>query len=507
MRTRDDLRIPWWGRLEARVIAALFVLGLLCVGASAYLVQLTVGYFDLRLQRALGRAQEAASIVQPFHEDLVDAHIRGYRARTRAMALELALVEAQGRRVDADLLRELIARDHDVMGLVLERADGQPLEESRPGAEQGDEEWFDATAELGRPGASTPARLRAVFRVDPEIDARYQAVGQRKREIERERAALGDVERAVLEVIGLASALVLAFATIFGVLLARATTRKVGALSRVMARVGRGDLSARSDVGGSDELGRLAAAFNHMLDELALAQERVAYLQRIGAWQEMARRIAHEIKNPLTPIRLAVEQLREKDPGLSPEFTRLLRTSVEIVEDEIEGLRRLVTSFSQFAKVPEVRREPVALPRLFAEFERAYGHLTDREQDALRVAPAPDVEISADRQLLKQVLVNLVENAVLSAREVGRDPVVVEVSAEAGRDAVEIRVDDNGPGVDFERREAVFEPYETTRETGTGLGLAIAKKVVLDHDGEVAVEDSPLGGARFVIRLPRAGVS
>jgi signal transduction histidine kinase len=166
----------------------------------------------------------------------------------------------------------------------------------------------------------------------------------------------------------------------------------------------------------------------------------------------------------------------------------------------------MVTSFSQFAKVPQVHREPVDLPRLMGEFERAYGHLTDREQDALRVAPAPDVRISADRQLLKQVLVNLVENAVLSAREAGRDPVVVEVASHASAHGVEIHVDDNGPGIELERREAVFEPYETTRETGTGLGLAIVKKVVLDHEGEITVEDSPLGGARFVIRLPRARV-
>jgi signal transduction histidine kinase len=153
--------------------------------------------------------------------------------------------------------------------------------------------------------------------------------------------------------------------------------------------------------------------------------------------------------------------------------------------------------------VPEVRLARIELGRVLEEFERAYGHLTEQADDVLVVAaPAGAIVVDADRQLLKQALVNLVENAVLSAREAGRSPVRVEVSTHATDDAVEIRVDDNGPGIAAERRERVFEPYETTREQGTGLGLAIVKKIVLDHRGEIWVDDSPLGGARFVVRLP-----
>ena len=175
------------------------------------------------------------------------------------------------------------------------------------------------------------------------------------------------------------------------------------------------------------------------------------------------------------------------------------------MEDEVEALRRMVSSFSQFAKVPQVRLQPVTVARVLDEFERAYGHLTEEASDRLVVTPpeAP-ADIRGDRQLLKQALVNLVENAVLSARESGRQPVQVEVTAEVVGGNVEIRVDDNGPGIAAERKETVFEPYETSREQGTGLGLAIVKKVVLDHDGETWVDDSHLGGARFVISLPLA---
>jgi two-component system nitrogen regulation sensor histidine kinase NtrY len=344
-----------------------------------------------------------------------------------------------------------------------------------------------------------------VFRIDPTIDARYQELGRMKREIGLQKSDQAEIEQAVERVVGGASATVLALSLLLGFALARTTTRKASELSRVMTRVAEGDLSARARELGRDELGLLGQAFNDMLEELQRTQRRVVYLQRIGAWQEMARRIAHEIKNPLTPIQLAVQQLREKDPGLSPEFSKLLRLSVEIVEDEIAGLRRMVSSFSQFAKVPKVSLEPVSVARVLDEFQRAYGHLTEEATDTLVVEPPEKpATIQGDRQLLKQVLVNLVENAVLSAREAGRQPVRVEVTAAVVDTNVEIHVDDNGPGIALERKESVFEPYETTREQGTGLGLAIVKKVVLDHGGDVWTDDSHLGGARFVITIPLA---
>jgi two-component system, NtrC family, nitrogen regulation sensor histidine kinase NtrY len=505
MNARRRSAIPWWGRLESRVIAALVLLGTLCVGSSAYLVQLAVAYFDGRWAGALDEAMVGTEDVGEFHGRLVDAKIAEYEARARSLALELALGDTQPAPADDGArLGELLQREPDLVGLALARPSGATAEVDRAAEYPEDRfEWFDTSAELGLPGARSGGQLRVVFRIDPEIDARFQEVGARRREIGRQRRDTAEIEQAVIRVIGLGSAVVLGIALLCGLLVARTITRKVGELSRVMSRVGHGDLRARARVRGRDEIAVLAQAFNRMLDELASTQDKLAYLQRIGAWQEMARRIAHEIKNPLTPIQLAVQQLREKDPGLSPEFTKLLRNAVEIVEDEVEGLRRMVTGFSQFAKVPEVRTDRIELRRVLEEFERAYGHLTENADDVLRVSDAEaGLEIDADRQLLKQVLVNLVENAVLSAREAGRAPVQVEVSVARVGDAVEIRVDDNGPGVPEEMRERVFEPYQTTRTQGTGLGLAIVKKVVLDHGGEVWVERSPLGGARFVVRLP-----
>ncbi len=525
-------RVPWWGRLESRVITALAALGILCVGASAYLVTLTVTYFDSIVVAAARKSDDAVAAARPLYDGFVRASKQAYRARTAGLAreLELGLLRtpgaSDGSEVAADWVAEELRRVHEREGDLVElRLDGllagPRLAERRQLFPEDPMQWIWFTAgpePLDRvPEVVQGLTLTATFAQSTELDRRYQALGAAKRELDYVAVNgsvvdRGELEGAVFRAIGAASALVLMVAFIAGFLLARATTRKLTLLSGVILQVARGDLRARVPDLGQDELGQLGAAFNGMLDELDSAQRKLSYLQRVGAWQEMARRIAHEIKNPLTPIQLAVQQLREKDPGLDPAFTRLLRTSVEIVEDEIEALRRMVTSFSRFAKVPEAQLVPVEIARVVGEFDRAYGHLTERDSDVLEVTPVPPgLTILGDRQLLKQCLVNLVENAVLSQRD--RGPVHVRVSVrpippEPGVDpglpptALELRVDDNGPGIAPERRERVFEPYESTRKEGSGLGLAIVKKVVLDHGGEVRVEDSDLGGAAVVVRLP-----
>ncbi len=513
-RPRAALRVPWWGRLESRVITALVALGILCVGASAYLVKLTVVYFDGLVGAAIERSDEAADIAAAHYGDLVSATKKAYRARARALARELEAELGGAALDDAPLVlgRALEAED-DIVSIALTRGDEVVVEAERRGLlpeESGAWIWVAAEpVELRGPlFVAEGLDLSVLFALDPAIERRHQALGRIKRQGEhvavgpRAIVARDELENAVVRAIAAASALVLMIAFIAGFLLARSMTRKVSELSRVMREVASGDLSVRVRALGKDELGVLGAAFNRMLDELATAQGKVAYLERVGAWQEMARRIAHEIKNPLTPIQLAVQNLRDKDPKVSARFSALLQTSAEIVEDEIEALRRMVSTFSQLAKVPEAQLAKVRLDRILTEFERAYGHLTDHSSDRLEVAEAPAIEFFGDRQLLKQCLVNLVENAVLSCHDAGPEPVHVRIRALVFDEEIELWIEDNGPGIVPARRERVFEPYESSREEGTGLGLAIVKKIILDHHGEVRVESSELGGAAIVIRLP-----
>lgn len=501
-------RAPWWRRLEARVILSLLLIASLCVGAAYYLVSTTAAYYEERGQQQEEIADRALATARPFYDAVVAAKREAFTAKTELWADQLPSADADVDELNAAL--EAILRDHpDVVALTRGEVRAERQATERDAAS--DDEAIRVPMQAGR-GTSA---LEVVFAVDRSLDRDYQALAEYERDLELEAledgtvARRSEVDRAIARLIAAASTLVLLGAFAAGFILARQTTRKLSDISDVMRRVAAGDPLARAPELGLDELGLLATDLNAMLDRLERAQNKLAYLQRIGAWQDMARRIAHEIKNPLTPIQLAVQQLREKDPGNDPRFSALLGDSVEIIEDEVEGLRRMVTSFSQFARVPEVVLEPLDLGRLVAEFERAYGHLSERPDDRLEVAVDPAFEgdgrhrVRGDRQLLKQVLVNLVENANLSASEHGVDAVVVRVGLVAGSGGAELTVEDNGPGVPDTKRERIFEPYETTRAHGTGLGLAIAKKVVLDHGGEIWVGQSEaLGGAAFRLRVP-----
>ncbi|EDM77277.1 periplasmic sensor signal transduction histidine kinase [Plesiocystis pacifica SIR-1] len=541
-------RPPWWGRLEARITISLVAIGILCVGASGYLVALSVGYYDQLSAQQVAVEREAIELAEPYYAELAAAQRAAFEAQTALLPHELegVLDEPRADRAEVEAFLDAWLVEHDSALEVVVEPDPGDLEivVSREGSGGSGRGGMGGAPRAGTvpirralghgEGEGVGGSVQVTWAADPAMLLRHQRLGELARSVgtveisgsggETETVERNDIQRAMVMAIALASGLVLFVAVLAGLIIARRTTRKVSDLSTVMRQVASGNLSVRAPRLGADELGLLAAAFNLMLDELEDTRQRIAYLQRVGAWQEMARRIAHEIKNPLTPIQLAVQQLREKDPGKDPRFSAMLRDAVEIVEDEVESLRRMVTSFSEFAKVPEVSVEAVTVARILGEFERAYGQFGEAQ---VEVAPAPKLALLGDRQLLKQVLVNLVENAVLSAREAGAEPVRVRVCAElnlevglggAGMSAsssgegaapgpgvVELRVEDNGPGVELARRELVFEPYETTREHGTGLGLAIVKKIVLDHGGEVFVDESPeLGGARFVLRIPRA---
>jgi nitrogen fixation/metabolism regulation signal transduction histidine kinase len=263
---------------------------------------------------------------------------------------------------------------------------------------------------------------------------------------------------------------------------------------------------------GTDEISALARAFNRMLAEVEQSRARIEYLQRISAWQEMARRLAHEIKNPLTPIQLAVQEIHRRYEGGRPEYKKLLDTTLEVVEDEVGTLRRLVGEFSDFARLPhaELERADMALylreladRPLFADEERR----TDPEAglgEAIDIAfeiPEGSAFVEFDRQMLRRVLINLVRNAMQAiGRAGGSGKVVVRLGTDGGD--IVLDVEDSGPGIPEDLREAVFDPYVTTRTDGTGLGLAIVKKIVVEHGGSISASRSELGGAKLRVRFP-----
>lgn len=306
-----------------------------------------------------------------------------------------------------------------------------------------------------------------------------------------------------------------------GYAFSRSLSRRVSSVADAAQKVAAGDLEVRVPEQGNDEISELAVGFNRMLREVERSRARIEYLQRVGAWQDMARRLAHEIKNPLTPIQLAVEETHSRYTGDDPKMKKLLDTTLEIVTEEVGTLRRLVSEFSEFARLPQAKLAEEDIEKFLTEIKAPLERLglgTDPADVALRLTPSggtaipvrvtvdPAVpsapKIAADRQMLRKAVDNLVRNAVQAIRAAGRGH-RVNVHATVLPDArLAIDVDDDGPGVPIVDRERIFDPYFTTRTEGTGLGLAIVKKIVIEHGGAIACDESPLKGARFRIVLP-----
>jgi nitrogen fixation/metabolism regulation signal transduction histidine kinase len=311
-----------------------------------------------------------------------------------------------------------------------------------------------------------------------------------------------EIQRGYVRAFAALLALWALLAGVAGALLARRTTRRVAALVDATRRLARGDLGVQVEgARGDDEVATLARSFNAMVREVREGRDRLVYLEKISGWQEVARRLAHEIKNPLTPIQLAFQQLEARQrerAGADPALDRLVAETAEIVREEIGTLQRLVAEFSGFAKLPDVRPEPADLGEVVEDFVRTSPQL-GAEADLLLDRASGPCPVRVDRALLRRVLSNLVQNAIDAARP-GRARVHLGVARAGALAALTVR--DEGPGVPDELRERIFDPYFTTRREGTGLGLAIARKIALQHGGDLAVAAHPEGGARFTLTLP-----
>ncbi len=267
------------------------------------------------------------------------------------------------------------------------------------------------------------------------------------------------------------------------------------ALELAAQRIAEGDLDTRL----SDSLGRLhpsATAFDRMTQELKRTQSELARSERMAAWRDIARRIAHEIKNPLLPIRVSMETLQKAFQRKRPDFEEILTESTTAVLEETKRLQRIVEEFSDFARMPTPTRSPLDVSTLVDHVATLFPALELREE-------AGGSELLADRDQLVQLLVNLVKNAeeASSAANPASDRLVqLHVFREGS--ALVLAIDDNGPGIPQNERERIFDPYHTTKSSGTGLGLAIAHRIVSDHEGTIEVHTSELGGARFEVRLP-----
>jgi nitrogen fixation/metabolism regulation signal transduction histidine kinase len=284
--------------------------------------------------------------------------------------------------------------------------------------------------------------------------------------------------------------------------IAARVSRPIEQLAAAAEEVADGNWEARVPERGRDEIGVLARSFNHMTGQLVSQRERLVQTERVAAWRELARRLAHELKNPLFPLQLTVENLVRARNLPPAEFDEVFRESTQTLGMEIANLKTIIGRFSDFSKMPRPELERIdardVLNRIFTLYNSA-----SVENSAIHFiieVPASPLPIDADPELLHRALSNLVLNAMDAMPNGG----TLTLSTKANGDKVEIRIADTGEGMKPEECERLFTPYYTTKEHGTGLGLAIVQSVVADHAGTIAVESRAGSGATFVITLPKA---
>ncbi len=509
--------------LQVKVVAFLLVIAMVPLAVAAVLI-------DQSAEAALNFASNEAAFLRPplvkakstyigLVEAKRDLYYREAARRVAGMA-EIRALLAEPRSADGDrAIDALLAETRELQRIAIVDGAGRVIVERETSAPVGVAytEWHPLevveaispmAAQAGPEGDSAaaneppgPGQARLTFAADSSLQNDYAellSALERAEDIDKVRSALPSNYRlASLLLVGV----VVLMVSTAGIIIARRFTRRIFALVSGTRVVAAGDLQSRVELTGRDELAELAQAFNRMVENLAHDREQIAYLQRVSTWQDVARKMAHEIKNPLTPIQLAVQQCVSSYPGDDERYRRLLRDAEEIVTEEISSLRRLVDAFRTLGQLPKVEAKPLDLGSVVDDLTKDPVLL-----DHIELAP-PDqpVMVRGDRMLLRRVLTNLVENGIHAGQGAGAPgKVCVAWGVRDGR--VELTVDDEGPGVPEDRRDKIFEPYVTHKDQGTGLGLTISKKLALEHRGSLGLahEPAPTGGARFVLTLPVA---
>ena len=281
--------------------------------------------------------------------------------------------------------------------------------------------------------------------------------------------------------------------------IAARVSRPIEQLARAAGQVAAGDWETRVEIRSRDEVGALAGSFNRMTHQLAEQRERLVQSERVAAWRELARRLAHELKNPLFPLQITVENMLRARALPQEEFDEVFAESAATLQAEIANLKTIIGRFSDFSKMPKPQTEEMdardAVRRVAALYEPA---LREKNIELRTVVDAEPLPVSADPELLHRALSNLALNAMDAMPEGGTLTLAVSRHGDAAR----LSVADSGAGLTPEECERLFTPYYTTKQHGTGLGLAIVQSVVADHHGTIGVERGENGGARFVIELP-----
>jgi nitrogen fixation/metabolism regulation signal transduction histidine kinase len=291
-------------------------------------------------------------------------------------------------------------------------------------------------------------------------------------------------------------------------LLARQLSRPILGLTQGMKRVAVGKLDEKVDVKAGGEIGYLVDSFNRMTDDLRLYKEQLARAERVAAWQDVARYVAHEIRNPLTPIKVSLHRLRSSLEELNEKDREKSSECLDSILGEVTSLEKLATSFSEFAKLPEPALAPVDVNKIIKEV--AELHRSAKVRIDLSLNPSLPL-VSADAQQIRMAFTNIVKNASEAMPDGGSleisssasSPERVGASAgEAEKSLVEIEFKDTGCGIPQELIDQVTTPHFTTKKSGTGLGLAFVSTIISQHGGRIVIRSREAEGTLVKILLP-----
>ncbi|MEN8223905.1 MAG: HAMP domain-containing sensor histidine kinase [Bacteroidota bacterium] len=293
--------------------------------------------------------------------------------------------------------------------------------------------------------------------------------------------------------------LMTAVAIFIALLISRFTTRPLQLIRDKMGSLSLGGTNEKINWSRKDEIGTLITEYNRMIDELSRSAELLAKSERESAWREMAKQVAHEIKNPLTPMKLSVQHLQkawdEKSPGWEDRLSRFTQTIIE----HIDTLSDIASEFSDFAKMPQKKESKIDLS---ASIHKSIDLFSDTENIQLSLVekcPAPHY-VFADKNQLIRVFNNLIKNSV---QAIGKsENGLIEISIDLDKENYVIRVSDNGPGISPDMMDKIFSPSFTTKTSGMGLGLALVRSIIQEAGGIISFESSPASGTVFIIFLP-----
>jgi nitrogen fixation/metabolism regulation signal transduction histidine kinase len=493
--------------IRSRLVVMCLVVALLPAVPLTFVVQsLLDKSFNVGLNDTMEEALRSGVSVSRDHFEAVLARFQRDTA-TLVRGLDPARADST---TAVDLLLRARHAGASVHGVI-----AAPPDETGEGLERfGGNEWFrrfstnrswqphDGAGDLQFYVADDRAMLLASWRdallfyhqIDPWFMQQSQSVLEARQLFAKLRLTQGDLTRSFFLAFVIIYLVCLLIALGVALLMAERLAEPIRRLVRGADAVAAGRWDTRVDARAGGETARLVRAFNGMVERLDAQRRRLVETEKMAAWRDVARHLAHEIKNPLLPIRLTVEELRDQYRGDDDGYRAMLEDSARVVGEELGHLQTLVRDFSEFAKMPELSPQKGALDQLVRDVAGIYPQL---ESDIRVEGVVPRFPFDADQ--LRRVIINLFDNAVA----VGATAVRVDVGANAG--SARTTFSDNGPGIPHENLEKIFEPYFTTRGDGTGLGLAVSRNIVVLHGGTLEASAAPGAGAAFTLTLPLAG--